>query len=382
MIFFEPIIFLYYFKSKSKISFSNTLIAFEYLRKSRPRRTFTKRDPMSRIAMSKRTASSISGAPDEMKKKARVPLGLISSNRQIPRISQLSRNSTKDDPVRQSLPSLLLPVVQKRFTHVEIPIGDKCDSQDVVEFEHIIYRSLRDKELTYRPLQFRPSEITLKDRNLLIDAIDRFHYKLALTTNTLYRFIGVLDRFLSVSIIPKSKLHLYGCAAFLIASKIEDICPALSTDLMELSGYSFSQSDLFTAEIEIINGIQFDTTFATALFYLTHISRIYVETRESLLLSRYILELCQTHERFFGLSPSLVAAVAMMVTRILKGDDRWPIDVAKYTMHSVEDLNPLADVVHEMLIDEGREECRFIKRKYGSDLFERVADIEVPESFN
>jgi hypothetical protein len=337
---------------------------------------------MSRIAMRKRTSSSISAAPDEIRKPARVALGVISSNRQVPRLCQMSRNSAKDDPVRQSLPSLILPVIQARFTHVETPIGDRSDCQDVVEFEHIIYRSLRNKELTYRPLQFRQTEITMKDRNLLIDAIDRFHYKLALTTNTLYRFIGILDRFFSISSIPKSKLHLYGCAAFLIASKIEDISPALSSDLILLSEYSFSQSDLLAAEIEITNAIQFDTTFATALFYLAHISRIYVDMSETQLLSRYILELCQTHERFFGLSPSLVAAVAIMVTRILNGHDPWPVDVAKYTMYSVEDLNPLADVVHAMLIDERREECRFIKRKYGSDLFQRVADVEVPESFN
>ncbi|MDR2790585.1 MAG: hypothetical protein LBB59_06385 [Campylobacteraceae bacterium] len=244
-----------------------------------------------------------------------------------------------------------------------------------------MYRSLRNRELSMRSIQFNQHEITLKDRNLLIDAIDRFHYKLALTTNTLYRFIGIFDRFLSVVSVPRSKLEIYGCAAFLMASKIEDVIPALSEDLLELSESSFSQTDLFSAEIEIINAIQFDTTFGTALFYLTHISRIYVETKESLLLSRYILELCQTHERFYGLSPALLASLALMITRILNGDERWPPEIARYTMHKEADLNALAQVVHSILLDTKREECRFIRRKYRSDLFLRVADVAVPESF-
>jgi hypothetical protein len=291
-----------------------------------------------------------------MKQKSRVPLATISSNQRMPLLSRRPSHSLlKDDLLRQSLPAiLLLPIPPDRFHHSEVPIGDETDAQDVVEFEHIIYRSLRSRELSMRPIQFRQTEITLKDRNLLIDAINRFHYKLALTTNTLYRFIGIFDRFLAIVSLSKSKLTAYGCAAFLIASKIEDVIPVLSTDLIELSGGAFSQSELFAAEMEIINAIQFDTTFATPLFYLTHISRIYLQTRESLLLSRYILELCQTHERFYGVSPALLAALALMVTRILNGDERWPKEVASYTMFGEEELEVLAEVVHEMLIDQGR----------------------------
>jgi hypothetical protein len=262
-----------------------------------------------------------------------------------------------------------------------VPIGDRSDAQDAVDFEHIIYRSLRDRERAIYPIQFRQTEITLKDRNLLIDAIDRFHYKLSLATNTLYRFIGIMDRFLSVVSIPKAKLEVYGCSALLIASKVEDIHPALSTDLLELSGHKFAQSELFSAEADVINAIQFDTTFATALFMLSQILRINPETRESMLLSRYILEICQTHERFYGLSPALLASLALMTTRILMGKERWPLKLAKYTGHTEEDMNPLADVVHVILLDTNREECRFVKRKYGSDLFLRVADIAIPERF-
>jgi hypothetical protein len=318
---------------------------------------------------------------NEIKKKARIPLGAIIGNNTGVRVLPLSTHTSREDTVQQSCSTHVSSLLEKHFTHTEIPIGDQSEPQDVVDFEHIVYRSLRDRELAAHPIVFRQTEITLRDRNLIIDAIDRFHYKLALTTNTLYRFIGILDRFLSVVSIPKGKLEVYGCSAFLIASKVEDVRPALSTELIELSGSMFSQSELFSAETEVINAIQFDTTFATALFMLTQISRIYPESNESALLSRYILELCQTHERFYGLSTALLASLALMIARILMEKERWPLTLALYTGHREEDLNPLADVVHAILLDTGREECRFIRRKYGSDLFLRVADIFIPETF-
>jgi len=346
---------------------------------------------MSKLARPKR-------ALDPHGERARVPLAQVASSNRLPDDEGMAKprpamragaarlhgdgEPSRLRSARRSAPCIVSPPPRvERFAHKEVPIGDPDDPQDVAEFEHIIYRSLRERESAMAPLQFRQDSITLKDRNMLIDAMDRFHYKLSLTTNALYRFIGILDRFCSVSSVPKHRLHLYGCAALFLASKIEDVMPAQSDDLIELSQNQFTQRELFAAEIEIINAIQFDTTFATPLFYLTHITRIHSQTKESLLLARYILELCQTHEKLFGVPPALIASVAVMVTRILIGIERWPRELAEYSMHSVRDLDPLAAIVHSMLLNPDREESRFIQRKYESDLFLRVALVEVPEEF-
>jgi hypothetical protein len=270
------------------------------------------------------------------------------------------------------------PVPPIAFTHHEVRIGERDDPQDVSEFEHIIYRSLRGKESAMSCLRFSQAEITHHDRGLLIDALDRFHYKLGLTTNTLYRFIGILDRYISIAFIPKQKLRVVGCAALLLASKIEDIFPAQSNDLIQLSERSFTQRELFSTEIQIINAIQFDTTFATPLFFLTQFMRIHDQTKESLLLGRYILEICHAHEAFFGAAPSLLAALATFVARSLTGDVPWSDDLAGYTMYTEAELAKYIPVVRAMLLDPDREECRFMKRKYGSEPFQAVAEIPIP----
>ena len=334
----------------------------------------------SRIAVARRSSNVVAAAVNDAKGKMRVPLGRITNNRPVRQSADraVSRATREGRPVaHQPSPQVRL----EPFHHVEVPIGDPSDPQDVTEYEHIIYRSLRQKERMMQPLKFEQAEITLSDRNALIDSLCHMHYKLSLATNALYRCIGILDRYLSIAQVPKRKLTLVGCACLLAASKIEDIYPAQSTDLITLTSRAFSQRELFAMEIQVMNAIQFDTTFATPLFYLTQFMRISGQTKETLLLARYIMEICQTHEHFYGVPPALVASLAVMVTRILKGQEKWPENLSGYTGFSEEELAPYASVVREMLLDRDREESRFMRRKYGSDLFLGVAHIHVPARF-
>jgi hypothetical protein len=329
---------------------------------------------MTRLGTARRLQTGLGDLYSEVKPRSRVSLARISGHRANP--------PQADKPVKgvraiQSLPEFS-SVRPEPFKHVEVPIGDRSDPQDVAEFEHIIYRSLREKESAMKPLRFEQEEITLKDRNLMIDAICRMQYKLQLATNSFYRFIGILDRYLTVAQVKKAKLMVVGCASFLIASKIEDIYPARSQDLIQLSGRVFTQQELFAQEITIINAIQFDTTFGTPLFYLTQFMRISDPNREALFLARYLLEICQTSERMFGMASAMLASVAVMMARVLKGQEKWPRKLAGYTGFTAEQLAPLQVIIHSMLVERDREETRFMRRKYSSDLFLCVANIKIP----
>jgi hypothetical protein len=327
------------------------------------------------MAIRRVVASSIADQQaNAVRPRGRVPLSRISSNQRL-RAEKLA----KAGPIQSSIVIISLPT--EPFLHEEISIGDPEDPQDVVEFEHIIYRSVRSKEKVTPLLQFSQSEISMRDRCLLVDALDRFHYKLGLTTNTLYRFIGILDRYLSVASVPKQKLRVVGCASLLIASKIEDIFPAQSGDIVQLAERTFTQSELFATEIQVINTIRFDTTFATPLFFLTHFMRIHDQTKQALLLARYVLEICQTNERFFAVPPSMVAAVATLVTRVIGGQEKWPRELAGYTKYAAEELETLAVSAHAMLRDANQEESRFIRRKYSSEPFHSVAQTKVPDKW-
>lgn len=321
----------------------------------------------SRIAAARKTSAFAKG-------ETRVPLGRISNSR-VARQPMSARTGRENIEPPQTRRAPLEP-----FHHKEVPIGDPHDPQDVVEYEHVIYRSLRQKETAMRPLRFEQNEITLKDRNILVDALCRVHYKLSLATSTLYRCVGILDRYLSVAQVSKLKLNLIGNACMLAASKIEDIYPAQTRDLIQLADRGFTKRGLLAAECEVMNAIGFDATFATPLFYVTQFMRISGQTQETLLLARYITEICQTHEQFFGVPPALVASLAVLVTRTLRGQSRWSSDLADYTAFSEEHVGNYVGLIRSMLLETDREETRFMRRKYGSDLFHGVAHIRVPST--
>ena len=56
---------------------------------------------------------------------------------------------------------------------------------------------------------------------------------------TLYVTVYVIDKFLSLSQIKKSELHLLGVTALLISTKYEEIYPPDLTDLLNISENKF-----------------------------------------------------------------------------------------------------------------------------------------------
>lgn len=268
------------------------------------------------------------------------------------------------------------------FYHVEYPIGYEDDPSDVTEYEHIIYRSQRQKELQVQPALVTQTEITPDDRCALIDSLCRLHYKAQLTTITFYRCVGILDRLTNkIQISPENYL-LYGYTSMFIASKYEDVLPLRLKDAVEISGNQFTIDDMKRAEIYLCSVIDFNLTFPTPIFFETIFLRLCGSqlTSEFFLLTRYVMELCMIAIDFIGVHESAIAASAVMAARTLFGLEPWTEELAGYTQYSFQDLCPYVKIIHQMLLHKEVFENSFIKKKYSSSLFKNVANAEIPES--
>lgn len=312
---------------------------------------------------------------------SRLPLGSVSNTARSTHTDKVVITIAKPSTVARARSV-------ERFRNVECRIGDASNPLDVSEYEHIIYRTMVTNERNQASRTYSQSEFTFPQRDYAIDCLSHVHYRLGLTTNGLYRAIGIFDQFCCLGQIPPKSLKLYACACLFIASKIEDIYPARARDISRLGDHCFGDSErtftnreLFTAETDIINTIGFNTTFATPLFYLTQLMRISGQRQETLLLARYILEIMQSNNKFFTIPASLQASVAVYVTRILKGEQRWNSKLEGYTQYSESQLEGPARWVRDMLVEQDRHETRFMRRKYGSDLFLNVARVKIPANF-
>ncbi|GET89394.1 mitotic cyclin, putative [Leishmania tarentolae] len=83
-----------------------------------------------------------------------------------------------------------------------------------------------------------------------------------LSLDAYFLAVALLDRFLARQNSPKEKLRLYSMAALLLASKCDHSWPTLDPQFVSVK-MKLAQDSVMTAEEEIVQTLQFDTTVST-----------------------------------------------------------------------------------------------------------------------
>lgn len=81
---------------------------------------------------------------------------------------------------------------------------------------------MQDENRVHEYMALQP-EINAKMRSILVDWLIEVHHKFELMPETLYLTINLVDRFLSVKVVPRRELQLVGISSMLLASKYEEI---------------------------------------------------------------------------------------------------------------------------------------------------------------
>jgi len=91
---------------------------------------------------------------------------------------------------------------------------------------------------------------------------------------TLYVTINIIDRFLAVSEIKKSQLHLLGVTALLISTKYEEIYPPELKDLLSVSENKFTKAEVLSMEFKILTTLEFNFLAPSALRFLERFRKL------------------------------------------------------------------------------------------------------------
>ncbi|PQP93049.1 hypothetical protein Pyn_14330 [Prunus yedoensis var. nudiflora] len=108
---------------------------------------------------------------------------------------------------------------------VDIDAADADNELAVVEYLDEIYQFYKlteDENRVHEYMALQP-EINPKMRSILVDWLIEVHHKFELMPETLYLTINLIDRFLSVKVVPRRELQLVGISSMLLASKYEEI---------------------------------------------------------------------------------------------------------------------------------------------------------------
>eukprot|EP00954_Amorphochlora_amoebiformis_P029387 1393095-Amorphochlora_amoeboformis.AAC.1 len=126
-------------------------------------------------------------------------------------------------------------------------LRDMKDPQMVVEYIQDIMEYLKSIEGRFRAkanYMYRQRDINSRMREILIDWLNEVHLKFKLRIETLYLTVNLIDRFLSLRSVTRTRLQLVGCTAMLIASKYEEIFAPEVRDFEYISDRAYNREQI------------------------------------------------------------------------------------------------------------------------------------------
>jgi len=267
---------------------------------------------------------------------------------------------------------------------LKIDAADIGDPQAVCEYIQDIMLYYKDAESRRAPKSAymdSQRDINAKMREILVDWLNEVHLKFKLRPETMYLTVNLIDRFLSLRAVSRTKLQLVGCTAMLIASKYEEIYAPEVRDFVYISDKAYTRDQILMMESIMLNTLQFNLTVPSALrFGQRFIKMVPNKVARFSVLVSYLMELTLQNYDFLDYLPSMIAAsatyLAISMTSERPGHPKWSDLLKSNTTYREEELqNCVRDLY--TLAAKKPEKYRAVRKKYASRKFFEVAKIPV-----
>lgn len=160
-------------------------------------------------------------------------------------------------------------------------------------------------------------------RGILSDWLVQLHASFRLLPETLFLCINIIDRFLSARVVSLAKLQLVGVTSMFIAAKVEEIMAPSVLDLLDRTDGTYTQSEIFMAERYVLKTLDWNLSYPNPVHYLRRISKADEYNVKVRTLAKYLLEIECLEWRLIAAPPSLTAAAAMWLSRMMLGSEQW-----------------------------------------------------------
>lgn len=176
------------------------------------------------------------------------------------------------------------------------------------------------------------SEITWDQRGILVDWLIQVHMRFNLLPESLYLTINLMDRFLSSRPISLNKLQLVGLACFFIATKYEETCAPSVTEIVFLSDNQYTVAEVLKAEMYILRILNWDLRNPGVMNWLRRGSKADECEGTARTVAKYLAEISCLEKKLIAVVPSLIAAAALWLGRLIVGREDW-VRVALSSRH-------------------------------------------------
>lgn len=256
-------------------------------------------------------------------------------------------------------------------------LNPKSNPQTLDYYSAEIFTHLHSTEHLYvakAGYMSKQTEINEKMRSILIDWLIDVHHRFKLAAETLYLTVNIIDRYLEITPITKSRLQLVGVTSMLIASKYEDIYPPEVEDFVNISDKAFAREDVLKMERSILKQLKYAVTVPSAYRFLQRYSKLANNTEPQMAFAMYFIELSLVDYKMLKFSNSLIAASALYLMHKFKEiKPEWPQALIQDSPYKEDDLKICAKELCSLFQQANRSNLQAVKNKFSSSSFFQVA---------
>ena len=108
------------------------------------------------------------------------------------------------------------------------------------------------------------TDINEKMRAILVDWLVDVHARFEMNHQTHFLAVNLIDRYLEVVQVQRSRLQLVGISALFIASKYEEIYPPDLAEFVKCCDNTYTAAQIIDVESEIIAVLNFNLVFTSS----------------------------------------------------------------------------------------------------------------------
>ena len=172
--------------------------------------------------------------------------------------------------------------------------------------------------------------MTREQRAEVMDWLVEVAEEYQLQTMTLYIAVNVFDRFLSQVRLRRCPPRLLGCTCMLIASKFHETFPPEVDAFVEITSEAFSREQIIDLEGKVLEYIKYQVTVATPITFLDRLTLVTQAPDQEKHMAQFLSELTLPEYEMLKHRGSLVAAAALVLSRLTMGD----ADALKDSVHT------------------------------------------------
>jgi G2/mitotic-specific cyclin 1/2 len=208
-------------------------------------------------------------------------------------------------------------------------------------------------------------------RGILMDWLIQVHSQFRLLPETLFLAVNIIDRFLTARVVSLAKLQLVGITAMFIASKYEEIMAPTVDNFLRCAERSYDEKAILEAEKYLLRTIDWNLSYPNPIHFLRRASKADGYNIQTRTVAKYFIEISCVEWRLLGTVPSLIAAAAIWLARLVLDRDEWTPNLQHYASYTEEAIIPTANIMLNFVLRPIRHECFF--NKYASKKYMKAS---------